>query len=206
MAETSDLRSQLHKVADDALANTGKWHYRFYGYTEAKIENDAQYLAPLDSKRAAATIPGVCSGFIWHMMKRNGMHLAGPTDLVQSTSLTQAQKDMGAKADGNTLDGLYLYTAAERGRAALWLHDQIYNQATDTIDQKAEFLGSLVEWITKTADHVSNEFLNAFSRDRVVTSDDDSTWSNTADGRVEWTGQRRSVRILGTLDLPRVTI
>lgn len=180
--ETSDLRQKLHKVADDAFANTGKYHYRFYAYTEANIENEPQYLAPANAGWAAGTKPGICSAFIWQMMKRNGMHLEGPTDFVQPNSLTPAQKDMGAKVDANTVDGLYLYSSAERQRAATWLHDQIHNQAQDKLDQEAGLASWIVELLTKTVVQISNEFLNGFISDRVVTADDNTGWSHPGVG------------------------
>src|SRR5208282_3120513 len=40
MYETDGLRQQLHAVADDAFSHTGKFHYRFYGYTDPTIADN----------------------------------------------------------------------------------------------------------------------------------------------------------------------
>jgi hypothetical protein len=179
MVETEALRQQLHQVADDAAAHTGKFHYRFYGYTDPTIGRNTT--APAGVGWASGTIPGVCSAFIWLMMKRNGMHLACAGDTVAASDLSVAQTETGAKVGPATPDGLYLYSASERASAGQWLHDQIYNQATDTIGQKAGILGGLVEAFTKLATHVSNEILNAFALDQVQTDDDNEGWASPGD-------------------------
>jgi len=179
MYETEQLRQQLHKVADDSFDHTGKFHYRFYAYTDPTIERNT--VAPDDAKWAKGTIPGVCSGFVWNMMKRNGMHLAGAGDFVNATDLSPAQIAAGARVGPNTPDGLYLYTAPERARAGQWLHDQIFDQAMETMSKKAGILSGVVELFTNLAEHVSNEILNAFARDRVQTDDDNDGWKNTVD-------------------------
>ena len=195
MYETDQLRQQLHTVADDSFDHTGKFHYRFYAYTDPTIERNT--VTPDEGKWAKGTIPGVCSGFIWNMMKRNGMHLAGSGDFVKVSDLSPQQIAAGARIGPSTPDGLYLYTAAERARAAQWLHDQIYDQAMDLMSKKAGILGVLVEAFTKLAEHVSNEILNAFARDRVQTDDNDEGWKNTADSNavspdniLMWNGPR----------------
>jgi hypothetical protein len=115
------------------------------------------------------------------MMKRNGFHLSGDGDFVKASDLSPAQIAAGAKIGPNTPDGLYLYTAAERARAAQWLHDQIYDQAMDSMAKKAGILSQVLEVFTELAEHVSNEFLNAFARDLVQANDDDEGWKNTTD-------------------------
>jgi hypothetical protein len=179
MLETDQLRLQLHKVADDAAAHTGKFHYRFFCYTDPTIGKTI--VAPADAGWAKGTSPGVCSAFIWLMMKRNGMHLQGAGDTVRLGDLSPAEIEAGAKIGPATPDGLYLYSGAERSHAGQWLHDQIYNKAYDTISQKAGILGGVLEFFTKLADHVSNETCNAFAADHIQTDDDNEDWKNAQD-------------------------
>lgn len=177
MLETMEMRERLYKIADDAAAQAGKFHYRFFGYTDPTMTAPA----PADAHWAAGTSPGVCSSFIWLMMKRNGVKLQGAGATVAATDLTPAQISAGAKVGPATPDGLFLYSAAERAVAAQWFHDALYDKVSGTVDDKAGILGGVVELATKIADHVSNEFLNAFTLDHVQTDDDNDTWKSTTD-------------------------
>jgi len=55
--ETRELRLRLHAVADDALAQKDKMHYRLYGYTDPTIEQTE--VAPAESGWASGTSPAV---------------------------------------------------------------------------------------------------------------------------------------------------
>jgi hypothetical protein len=68
--ETRELPLRLHAVADDALAQKEKMHYRLSGYTDPTIEQTE--VAPTESVWTSGTPPAVCSSFIWSMMKLNG--------------------------------------------------------------------------------------------------------------------------------------
>jgi hypothetical protein len=170
--ETPQIRQQMHTIADDAAAQTGKAHYRFYCYTDPTISETTT--APPEAKWAAGTYPAVCSAFIWRTLKKHGVHLEGLGATVQDTDLEPLDKEAGAKVGPTTPDGLYLYTAADRLNAGNWLHDAIYNQAYDQT-------GWLGELLTKAADHIANEMLNSFAVDVTQTDDDNETWKQTKD-------------------------
>ncbi|KAK5202680.1 hypothetical protein LTR96_011439 [Exophiala xenobiotica] len=192
MLEDNALRQKLHAVGDDAFAHNGKHHYRFYCYTDPSIVDDPNQAAPAVGKWQDGTAPACCSSFIWQMMKRNGMHLAGPDVSTKDSDLTAAQKAAGAKVAATnplTPDGLYLYSAAERARAADFLHTQITNQVTEEIAEGADFhgiqLGGLVsgplELLTLIKKHVPNEIVNFFAGDNGTLNDDEEGWRNTKD-------------------------
>jgi hypothetical protein len=199
MLETEALRLRLHAVADDAAAHTGKFHYRFYCYTDPTIGKTTT--APAEARWAKGTSPGVCSSFIWLMMKRNGMHLQGAGETVKSSDLNPQEVAAGAKIGPATPDGLYLYSAGERDTAAKWLNQAISDQVHDALDQKGSILGGVIhlggaiDFFTKITTHVSNEFLNAFARDLVQQDDDNTGWQNTKDANavspdniMDWNG------------------
>jgi hypothetical protein len=201
MFETEELRAKLHAVADDAADHKGKFSYRLFSYTDPNI---MKTLAPAAAKWATSTQPGCCSSFIWAMMKQNGMHIVTSGDTAKQSGLSKAAVDAGARVGSSTPDGLFFYNAAERKRAAEWLHEQIYNEAMDTMNQQIKkYLGplssvasSLLEWVTKIAAHCSNEVLNSFARDITRLNDDDGGWENTKDANavspdniMSWNGQ-----------------
>lgn len=172
MVETNDIRQQMHAIAEDASAQTGKAHYRFYCYTDPTIGQTSQ--APANVGWASGTFPAVCSAFVWLMMKKHNVHLEGMGATEQDADLEIPDKEAGAKVGPTTPDGLYLYTAADRLVAGNWLHNAIYNQAY----AKTGWLG---EVLTKAADHISNEMLNSFANDTTQTDDDNDTWQQTKD-------------------------
>ena len=173
MLETSAMRQQLHLIADDAVTQTGKAHYRFYGYTDPTIAQ-TQRAPATGTGWAAGTFPAVCSSFIWSMMKKHDVHLQTTGATVQPSDLTPQEKAEGAKVGPSTPDGLYLYSAAERLVGANWLYNSIYNQAYAQT-------GWLGELLTRAADHIANEILNSFADDTTQTDDDNTTWQQTHD-------------------------
>lgn len=164
-----------HHVGQPSL--TLLFDFRFFCYSDPTIAKNT--VAPADVKWAAGTIPGVCSSFIWLMMKRNGIHCQGSSDFVKPSDLSAEAIRNGAAIDSATPDGLFLYNAGERSRAAQWFAGFIEDQATSQIHEKAGILTGLVELATKLVEHIKNEFLNAFARDIVSVDDDDEGWART---------------------------
>ena len=178
MLDDDALRQKLQAVADDAFNQNGKYHHRFYCYTDPTIATRDAGLAPVTHQWQDGTHPGVCSSFIWEMMKRNGIHLAGAGTTVQPSDLTQTQKDLGAKVGHATPDGLYLYNAQERLRAANFLNNMVRGMVAN---KEPSGLSGVINFGTKISTHVSNEIVNAFARDVVGLDDDDDSWKNTVD-------------------------
>lgn len=176
MTETEAMRSLMHTIADDAESQTGKFHYRFYCYTDPTIGQSPAGIAPAGtgSAWATGTIPGVCSSFIWLMMKKHGIHLQSKNAIVAASDLSATEKANGVKIGTNTPDGLYLYSAQERQIAGNWLFQTLYNLADGVI-------GSVGEFLTAGATHVANEICNAFASDNPQSSDDNSSWQQTKD-------------------------
>lgn len=173
MEETPEVRKQLHLVADAAVADTGKSHYRFFAYTDPTIGQTTT--APAEAGWAAGTYPSVCSSFIWMQLKKLGIHLEGDGPVVMSTDFEPSDVAAGAQAGGVTKDGLYLYTAEERRAAGEWLYNAMYEKAY----AKAGWLGRL---FTDAPDDVANQMLNTFASDWSDTDAKDSdAWKNTSE-------------------------
>ena len=178
MVETPDMRRQMHVIADDAVSKSmfkdkpSKYHYRFYCYTDPTIGQSQTHMAPPDIGWASGTFPAVCSSFIWLLMKNHDVHLQTMGTTVQEGDLTPEEKQAGAMVGPSTPDGLYLYTGADRSRAAQWLHDSVYNEAYDEVGQQSPLgLGGLVEDLTNVADNIANEVLDSFANDNTQTDD-----------------------------------
>jgi hypothetical protein len=181
MAETEAMRAAMGVIADDAVAQTGKAHYRFYCYSDPTIGESTT--APAGTGWAAGTFPAVCSSFIWLMQKKHGVHLQSLTADASPGDLTSGAIAQGAEVGPATPDGLYLYGAAERLTAATYLYGAVANLAQDLINSKAggSFIGGIFEAITNTATHIGNEILNSFANDSTQLSDDSTAWQNTKD-------------------------
>ncbi len=76
LEETAEVRARLHAVADAALAEAGKSHYRFYCYSDGAIA--LTDTAPEDAGWAKGTYPSVCSVFIWRVLRQAGVQMEGP--------------------------------------------------------------------------------------------------------------------------------
>jgi hypothetical protein len=168
--ETPALRRQLHAIADDAAAQTGKGHYRFFCYSDPTITQTA----PPESGWAAGTFPAVCSSFIWKMMKQHGVQLEGRGPITQDGDLEILDKEAGAEVGPTTPDGLYLYRATEWLNAAHWFHDALANR----VYAKTGWIGEL---FTKAVEHITNEILNTFDTDQTQTDDDNTPWQQQRD-------------------------
>lgn len=162
MQETPQLRRTLHRVADAAAASAGKSHYRFFCYTDPTIGESTT--APPEAGWAANTFPSVCSSFIWLMLKQAGVKLEADSATVARSDLEPVDIAAGAQVDGNTKDGLYLYTAEERRAAGNYLFGYLHDKVRATEGEEG-FLGELAETFSDMADDVANQMVNAFASD-----------------------------------------
>ena len=175
-SETADVRRILHSIAEAALRINS--HYRFYCYTRPQIALGPEGLAGPDSGWADGTVATQCASFIWLAAQHAGVRLEGPGEFTLLTDLEPTDEVHGAHANSDTLDGLYLYSAANRQGAAKWLYqhvfDQVYNQAG--------FWGQL---FTGAPDDVANQLCNAFASDWTDIGDggagDSDAWKSTGD-------------------------
>ncbi|HEY5198221.1 MAG TPA: hypothetical protein VIJ51_14470 [Solirubrobacteraceae bacterium] len=162
MRETPAVRRQLVTVADDACANTGRAHYRFYTFTEPRIGADPAWVARPDKGWAAGTFPACCSSFIWLMMKRNGALAPGA-------------------------DGLADYAAADRETAVDWLHGQIEREVRELAPRRARgiqrwVVGPILKW-KRVPERLANQNSNAFVDDDTEPDNDSMAWSKPGDAR-----------------------
>lgn len=179
-AKNPEVRKTLHQVASDALAQTGKGHYRFYCYTDPTIADDPAQVGAADAGWAAGTQPSVCSSFIWHTLRKRGLHLEGDGALVTSGDLEDIDRAAGGQVGSNTSDGLYLYSAEERLAAAHYLHDSLTEKVKKSLEDKAGVLSDVVDTFSDISDDVANQIVNTFASDWAATDAKDSdAWKNT---------------------------
>lgn len=180
--ETTEVRQALHRLADACRADTGKTHYSFYAYTDArKALTDTSTVAGAWHE---GTYPAVCSSFIWAVARRLGLQLEGPGGLARPQDLEPTDAPAVEVGDG-TPDGLYLYREDERTQAAHWFHERLRNEVLDNIKTKVrdkigdlgkvdDLLGSLIDDLSDMADDVANQMCNAFASDWCDTAAKDS--------------------------------
>ena len=173
--ETSEVRKLLTEVANDAYANTGKFHYRFYAFTDpaaTTLTAPSSGLAP-SSTWAQNTHGAVCSSFVWKMMKGRGVEALGASKYATAGELSAAAKKLNVFLDpnGQTLDGLFYYPEAERQVCAQWLYDTVWEMA----DAQAGWAGEL---LTHAADYYADELLNTFAVDNSSTEDSSNAWQS----------------------------
>jgi len=161
--ETPQLRAKLKAVAAAAVAEVGKTHYSFYGYTNPAAALDGAHDAPAGPDWAALTYPSVCSSFIWLCYRKFVDMIEG--DLEAS--------DTSAGGDGGGADGLYRYTAHERREAGEWLRATLYNRLKQAANDEG-WLGQLGAQLSDMADDVANQILNTFSSNWADTESKDS--------------------------------
>lgn len=176
-----DIRKKLHDVATDALSQTGKSHYRFYCYSNAAIADDPSKFGAADAGWAAGTWPSVCSSFIWHMLKKHGVHLEGDNEFVTSSDLEEIDRAAGAQVDVNTKDGLYLYSAEERRVAANYLYHTLVSKVEKKLKEDAGLLAGSVDFFSDVKDDVANQIVNTFASDwSDKAAKDSDAWKNTS--------------------------
>jgi len=170
LVETSEIRSKLGQVADDALSQTGKSHYRLFCYSDPTIGQRPEGIAPQDAGWAAGTYPSACSAFIWMTLKRQGVHLECGNPTATPADLEPADVSAGAEVGPGTPDGLYHYTRKERLAAAERLREDITRLVEQQIEKEIGIFPHLVDDFTGLSERVGNQFLNAFASDWAETA------------------------------------
>lgn len=172
--ETATVRRILHRIACAALAISA--HYRFYCYTRPEMALGPEGIAGADAGWAAGTVATQCASFIWLAAQHAGVRLEGPGPITKVSDLEVTDVLSGAAVDGTTLDGLYLYSAAERQAAANWLYQTVFDIAYN----EAGFWGQL---FTGAPDDVANQLCNAFASDWTALGNggagDSDAWKST---------------------------
>ena len=165
LIETTAIRSKLQDIANFAVQQAGKCHYRFFCYTDPTIGLSST--APAEAKWAAGTKPTVCSSLIWMAIKDAGLTMEG--------ALEPADLDGGAQIALNTPDGLYVYDADERLAAGEVLFNRLHTFIMINV-------GSFGDALTDVADDISNQVLNTFATDWADEDAKDSEqWRETVD-------------------------
>jgi hypothetical protein len=163
------VRELLGQVADDAYDATGKFHYRFYCFTDPLAAVNGGLAAPasgLDpsSTWAAGTNAAVCASFIWMMMKKNLVNALGPDQNATTAELSSyASGPPPAGLDvqiqpGQTPDGLFFYSESVRTNCATWLWNQVHQIAANTAGWAGELL-------TDAGWYYATQFCNVFADD-----------------------------------------
>ena len=189
--ETGEIRQALHRLADACRLDTGKTHYSFFAYSDArKALTDVSTVAGAWHE---GTYPAVCSSFIWAAARRLGLQLEGPGGLARPQDLEASDFPAVEVGDG-TPDGLYAYTEDERTQAAHWFHERLHTEVLDNVKEKVknkignigkfdELLGGLINLFSDMADDVANQMCNAFASDWCDTDAKDSDrWSSPGTG------------------------
>ncbi|KAF0191622.1 MAG: hypothetical protein FD165_1691 [Gammaproteobacteria bacterium] len=178
--ETAEIRQRLHNVANDALAQTGNSHYRFYCYTDPSIGQTT--FAPAEAGWASGTYPSVCSSFIWMALKRQAVVLESPAATVPEADLEPLDRAAGAQVSVSTRDGVYLYTAAERRAAGAWLHSALEELVEGQLESKLGPLAGAADFFSDITDDVANQVVNTFASDWSDTAAKDSdAWKTTGE-------------------------
>jgi hypothetical protein len=223
LAEQADpaLRTRLRRVADEVrklcvteadtkAGRQSKVHYRFYCYSDAAVAVRPSPTGiagppPPSAGWAVGTTPAVCSSLIWLGARAAGERLEGPNAITDPADL-EASPDLvpaGAAVDGETLDGLYLYTADERAAAASWLFDYLVDKIFKAEQKEGGwFGGALNEAFSDMADDCANQICNTFAADNADgDSKNSDDWESPGIGRAVspdnlmlWDDPRRSGR------------
>jgi len=151
------VRAELHRAADVAQSLEG--HYRFYAYTEGNVGFHDGFNSPLDGKPAT-----VSSQFIWWALRTAGLTLEGPSLEQKDANGLAGLHFGGAMVDGNTDDGLYLYTKDEREAAGEWMYDFIHGKVLGTS-------GTFGQFALDAPANYANQLVNCFAWDFCGTDD-----------------------------------
>jgi hypothetical protein len=174
--QEASVSQKLKQVANFAVKQAGKSHYRFFCYTNPAIADAAT--APAEAGWAVNTYPTVCSSFVWHCVRQVSVSLEGGE--------LEAGVDDEWQVSPGAPDGLYLYTAAERLAAAKVLYDILHGGAEKAGEESLSglkgFIADLFGLVDEAAIAVANQMLNSFATDW---SDKEATgsdqWQNTVD-------------------------
>lgn len=200
-----NVRTILRKIAESAKLIDG--HYRFYCYTKADIFFDPQYEITSKAKDTFwvnqngrnPTKPTVCSSMIWAAIKSisdEDLQIEGNLE----PSETNSNSSVFVEIDSLTKDGLYLYSEAERARAAHSLYNQVTSMASQYIKDFG-FFGDVANYFENIVLELGNQFCNTFTSDSCGPDSLYSTnWWNPKEGRAvspddilnNWDGVRQS--------------
>ncbi|MEA2221805.1 MAG: hypothetical protein QOH83_181 [Solirubrobacteraceae bacterium] len=172
LAETDDIRLKLHDIANHAVANVGKSHYRFFCYTDPTIG-----LSDHGSGGgwASGTFPSTCASYLWIAARKAGVALEGTLDRDDLVAGVRVERDLDSP------DGLYLYRADERLAAGSILYDLVTQQVDETLAEQG-LIAELAAGLDDMEDDVANQLLNAFASDWCSTDAKDSDkWRHTTD-------------------------
>ena len=188
---TSEIRSALHRLADACRKDTGRTHYSFFSYSDAR--NATTSASTVAGAWHEGTYPAVCSSFIWAVARRLALQLEGPGGLARPSDL-EATDSPAVEVGEDTPDGLYVYTEDERTKAAHWFHERIRNEVIENVQGKVrdkignlgifdEILGGFVNLFSDMADDVANQMCNAFASNHCETAAKDSdAWASPGAG------------------------
>jgi hypothetical protein len=173
LVETDDIRLKLHGIANRAVANVGKSHYRFFCYTDPTI--GLSYHGS-GGGWASGTFPSTCSSYVWIAARKAGVALEGTLD-----PKSDLKPGVQVERDPNSPDGLYLYRADERLAAGSILYDLVTQQVSESLAEQG-WIAELAAGLDDMADDVANQLLNAFALDWCTTDAKDSDkWRHTTD-------------------------
>jgi hypothetical protein len=197
LLETTEMMSALDRVAEEARKIHA--HYRFYCYTNGAIGEDPNYLGPAaevvdaepdwDSatlkwqdwadpnqvkwQPVPATVPGVCSSFVWQAVRNANAAARAATPPKPEVWLDWAETpdqalgetqgcqrtvapDWSADAPG-TLDGLYRYDEEQRKHAGIWLNNTLSDQVYDSLKASLAAKGGVAKVVAGALDDVGRD-------------------------------------------------
>jgi len=195
LLETREVMAALDRVADEARKIHA--HYRFYSYTNSAIAEDLNYLGPAAEVLEAepdwesttlkwtdwtdptkvkwqpvpATVPGVCSSFVWQAVRNANAAAKAATPPLAQVVLDWAEthdQALGEAPGGcrravapdwsadvlDTLDGLYLYGEDERKGAGKWLNDALSEQVFGSLKGSLAAKGGVEKIVADAIDDV----------------------------------------------------
>ena len=191
LLETPEVRAAIERIADEAMKIDA--HYRFYCYSDGAIGNDPNYLGPATEvpaaqpdwdpasmkwvdwsdpatvhwKKVPATIPAVCSSFVWHAIQNANKAASPKLTLDWAETPAEALGEKGGACrramppdwtadtrDPYTLDGLYTYDEESRKRAGDWLNDSLADEVFTSLKSALADKGGLGKALADALDTV----------------------------------------------------
>jgi Carboxypeptidase regulatory-like domain len=162
----ASIRSKLHEAAD--IAGGIKSHYRFFGYSQSNIAFvGGDNFDGRDYRDSSGGLAQVSTTFIWHALKSAGITLEG----AEIETEDQGVGAMPPTGKG-IIDGLYLYTEAERREGAKQIYSSTYSSVKDVHEDNdiLPWLQALLTIVppgvwTDQADEIASQFTNCFAND-----------------------------------------
>lgn len=188
------VRDALKLVAESAKRIDA--HYRFFAYTRGDIGLDPSFEAPVagdgawsglpqGADWAAGTIGAMCSSFVWTAVQRANERFEADSRPLILLEDRLDQEDPNLGLEYGSLDGFYLYQAAERNKAGTKLVAKIEKKIRDRFDDQIPdvaygLLPELLLFREVTAANVSKQIANAFASDGCEVFDD--SWESPTNG------------------------